>query len=67
MNAKKTVNQLLYLFWNDLPELNKEQIKEVVKEHLFEVIEKTPKSHVRKIASYKKQILQINRLIVCRL
>ena len=46
---------------------NNEQIKEVVKKHLFEVIEKTPKSHVRKLANYKKQILQINRLIVCRL
>lgn len=55
------------MFWKQLPELNKSEVKEAVKTHLFECIEKTPKVHVRKIDNYRKQILEVNKLIICKL
>lgn len=63
----KSTTKLIYTFWNQLPECNKSEVKEAVKTHLFECIAKTPKCHVRKIDNYRKQIIEVNKLIICKL
>lgn len=59
--------KLLYQFWKELPELSRDEVKEAVKLHLYECIQNAPAAHVRKIENYKKQIIEVNKLIVCKL
>ncbi len=64
MNYSIELRKLINSFWVELPELNKVEIKEVVRIHLYELIERTPKAHVRKLAKYRSQLILLNKLYI---
>ena len=64
MKNKSTFG-LIYTFRKKMPLASKQELKDVVKTHLIECINKTPKSYRQKIANYNRQIFELNKLIIC--